>query len=220
MTNTPAEKAPDKGTITYDLREAVAVFDDEKALETAVDELLLKGLTEEDISLLAGEPTLRAKLGHIYERVEDIEDSPEAPRKGFMSSDSRTEGLAALVGLPVYVAGVGTAAIVATGGGAIVAVIAAVAGASLAAGAVGMAIARAVGRHHAEQMQHQIERGGILLWVRVDEERDRDVLDILRRNGGRDIHVHTVKRTWGVGDAPLYGFNPDPLLERPPGDNE
>ena len=101
----------------------------------------------------------------------------------------------------------------ATGGLALVPTIALVAGSGLAAGAVGLVLARVFGWHHAERVQEQIAKGGLLLWVHMpDEKRDAEVLKILRRNGADDVHLHVGKRSWGASDIPMHDVQPDPLL--------
>ena len=52
-------------------REAMAI-----ALETAAEELLASGFPRARISLLAGESAIVEKLGHKYEKVEELEDDP------------------------------------------------------------------------------------------------------------------------------------------------
>ena len=57
--------------------EAVAVFHDVSELDAAVEELRAAGFANDDISLLASEDAVARKLGHRYERVEELEDDPE-----------------------------------------------------------------------------------------------------------------------------------------------
>ncbi len=91
---------------------------------------------------------------------------------------------------------------VATGGAAAVATGAAVAAAG-GAGAVGALLGRVageeqralLGRVAGEEQQHfmreQLERGGVLLWVRLpDAAAEPRALDILRRHSAHDVHVH------------------------------
>jgi len=77
-------------------------------------------------------------------------------------------------------------------------------------------MARVFGHRHAERVQKQIAAGGLLLWVRMpdgsDAAKDATVIDILKRNGGHDVHFHTVRRTWGVADIPMHDRQPDPFL--------
>jgi hypothetical protein len=199
----------DSGEHAYEEREAVAVFDDEKSLNAAVDELFQVGVRQEDLSLLAD--SARVQSGSVT--TEELEDKDNVERKAFVSSDTRVEGLAALVGVPAYVAGAGAAAIVATGGAALIPTIAVVAGSGLTGGALGLVFARAFGRRHAERIQQQIADGGLILWVHAaDPTNDAKIIEILKRHSARDVHVHVVKRSWGVADVPLHDFNPDPLL--------
>lgn len=198
------------GTQTYQEREVVAIFDAESALRQAVDALMQAGLTQEDMSVLAHDANLAGKAAPT---AEQLADQPDIPRDSYVSSDSRTEGLAAVAGVPAYVVGVGAAAIVGTGGAALIPTLAIAVGGGVAAGAVGMVLARAFGRKHAARVQEQIMNGGLLLWVHApDAAKDATIVDILTRNGGRDVHIHEVTRSWGLADRPLHDFNPDPLL--------
>lgn len=208
--NKTQNKAQADGDQTYEEREAVAIFHDEASLNKAVDELMQIGIRRQDLSLLADSKSVPGRVTD----AENAEDMNFAPHADYVSPESRTEGLAALVGVPVYVAGAGVAAVVATGGAAaLIPTLAVVAGSGLAAGAVGLILARVFGRHHAERVQDQIARGGLLLWVHLpDKERDSEVLEILHRNGADDVHIHVVQRSWGVSDVPMHDVEPDPLL--------
>jgi hypothetical protein len=60
-----------------------------------------------------------------------------------------------------------------------------------AGAAIGGFLARRVGDEHAEYLQNQINHGGLLLWVRTrDEAQEKTAVEILKRNSGRDVHVH------------------------------
>ena len=73
------------------VREAVAVFHDVSDLDAAVQELRAAGFAKDDISLLASEEAVARKLGHRYERVEELEDDPEAPRVAYRTRTSLGE---------------------------------------------------------------------------------------------------------------------------------
>ena len=198
------------GEYSYEEREAVAVFDDERALNAAVDELIQAGLRQEDMSLLAA-AKLAADQGS--ETVEELADSADAPRTAFVSSDSRTEGLTALASAPGLVAGLAAPAVVGTGGAALIPTIAATLGSSATGGALGLVLARAFGRKHTAYVEQQIRRGGLILWVHApDPAHDATILGILKRNGGKDVHIHASTRSWGLKDVPLHDVNPDPFL--------
>ena len=62
-----------------------------------------------------------------------------------------------------------------------------------AGGLIGSILARWVGDHHAHYLQEQMDRGGLLLWVRTwDAEGERRAVEILRKHSGGDVHVHAL----------------------------
>ena len=62
-----------------------------------------------------------------------------------------------------------------------------------AGGLIGSILAKWVGDHHAHYLQEQMDRGGLLLWVRTwDAESERRAVEILRKHSGGDVHVHAL----------------------------
>lgn len=193
----------------YQEREAVAVFEDEKALNAAVDALIEAGLQYEDMSLLAHSD----RLSGPNRPTKELEDLDDTERAAFVSQDSRNEGLAAVAATPALLAGLGLAAVVGTGGAALIPTLAITAGGTAAGGALGLIFARAFGRKHAANVQRQVLNGGLLLWVHApDPAKDATIVSILKAKGAKDVHLHVCTRSWGVADVPLHDFNPDPLL--------
>ena len=195
------------------IREAVAVFHDHKTFQSAVDDLLNAGFDYCDISLLAGEKAVEQKLGHLYEKVSELEDDPNVPRVAYADRDSLVEGRAALAGGLGYIGAVAAAgAIVATGGTLAVAIAGAViAGGS--GGVIGTLGARWLGRDRAKDVETQLEKGGLLLWVRLrDKEVERKALQILSRLSADDVHVHELPAPASPEGAPWQGMSPDPFL--------
>jgi len=173
------------------LREAVGVFQDAEALEAAIDSLLSHGFDRAEISLLAGEQAVEAKLGAHYRRVQDLEDDPEAPRRAFVSTEAVGDAQGAIIGGLIYLGGAATAgALVATGGSLIGAAVAAALGGG-AGGLMGSALAGLVGDRHAQGLQEQLDHGGLLLWVRTrDPEHEEKALRVLKEAGASDVHLH------------------------------
>ncbi len=63
-------------------------------------------------------------------------------------------------------------------------------GGSLAA-VIGTLLARRVGKRHEDYYANQIDHGRILLRVRArDVKREALAVKIMKRNSGRDVHVH------------------------------
>lgn len=173
------------------VREAVGVFNDEASLVDSVDELMLAGIDRSAISLLAGHRAVERTLGRYFRKVSEIEDDPEVPRLAYAGPDSRTEFEAAIGGGLGYVGAVAGAGFVVASGGAVGAAILAAALAGGAGGFVGGFLSRFINRQHARHLQEQLDRGGILLWVRVnDPDHEAKALEILRRHAAGDVHVH------------------------------
>jgi hypothetical protein len=173
------------------VREAVGVFNNENSLQSAIDELELFGFAAGDVSVLADENTIKKKLGHMYRKVEDAEDDPEAPRALFVPKESIGIIEGAIVSIPLYLAATtATALIVVSGGTVLAAITAAIAGAG-AGGLLGSIFANMVAKHHADYMAEQVSRGGILLWVHTkDNEAEEKAIEVLKKYSAHDAHVH------------------------------
>ncbi len=59
--------------------------------------------------------------------------------------------------------------------------------------AIGGALAKALGDHYNHEIKEQIEKGGLVLWVRTpDEERENIACDIMQAHGAKHVKVHTI----------------------------
>jgi hypothetical protein len=197
----------------YWVRETLGVFDDEETLETAVDELSVAGFREAAISVLATRGSRKGGMSRIFGSVQEIEDSGDAPQTEFVSSDSRMEGTAALIGAPLYIGGAaGVWAVSATGGSLGFALASAVALGGLGAG-LGAILALAIHQRHVRRIREQLKLGGLVLWVNTpDAETERRATQILKKLGARDVHVHEVQREWSFGSIPLTHGPYDPFV--------
>jgi hypothetical protein len=178
--------------------EAVGVFDDAATLQAAIDELLSSGFDRAEVSLLASEATVREKLGHAFEKVAELEDDQSVPRSAYVSTESRGDAEGGLIGGLVYVGAVAAAGAVVASGGTLAATIAAAAALGGAGGLIGSVLAKLIGDHHARYIQEQLDRGGLLLWVRTrDRAHERRAKDILSKHSAHDVHVHALAATSG-----------------------
>lgn len=168
--------------------EAVAVFHDVTDLDAAVEELRAAGFKKSDISLLAGGETVERKLGQRYERVEDLEDDPDVPRKAYRTRKSLGETEDILMGSLTYLPAVLAAGVVVASAGVVAA---AVTGAAVGGALVATALGHWMDRSHAEWLQEQLDRGGLLLWVRTPSpEAEQKALGILTKHSTHDVHLH------------------------------
>jgi len=168
--------------------EAVAVFEGVRDLDAAVEELRQAGFERSDISLLATEDAVARKLGHRYERVEELEDDPDAPRTVYKTRASAGDSDNLIIGSLTYLPAVVAAGTVVASAGVVAA---AVTGTAIAGALIGTVLARWLDQHQAEHLQEQLDRGGLLLWVRTpDQDAERRALEILRRHSAHDVHIH------------------------------
>lgn len=165
--------------------------------------------------MLGSEEAIRAKFGGKVPDARDLAEDSDTPRSTYVSSDSRSEGIAALAGIPVYVGGAGAAAIAALEGATIIATAGAALGVGLAAGALGLYAAHRMEKRHTDQIDKHLAHGGLVLWVRAqDKAHEARVLEVLRANGAKDIRVHTVTLPSDTDAVPFHDAQPDPFLEK------
>ncbi len=197
----------------HGVREAVGVFHDRDALQNAVEDLLSAGFDRSELSLLAGEQAVEQKLGHAYQKVQELEDDALVPRAAFVGNHSLSIGRIGIIGGLAYVGATVAAGAVVASGGALAATIAAACAAGGGGGLLGAWAARLLGRDRAQQLQHQLDHGGLLLWVALrDAEHERRALAILAPSGAEDVHVHELPASEVPAENPLSGVELDPFL--------
>ena len=194
------------------MRETVGVFNDEETLETAVDELSVAGFRESAISVLASAGKTKGGLSRIFRSVTEIEDSGEAPQTEFVSSNSRVEGTAALISVPLHRRsrrGLGR-----IGSGRLARL-----RSRLGRRARGHRrgsrrhLALAIHSRHVRRIREQLKLGGLVLWVSTPTaETERRAAQILKNLGARDVHVHEVQRKWSFESMPLTHGPYDPFV--------
>jgi hypothetical protein len=173
------------------VREAVGVFETAEALEAATAELLQNGFPRERLTLLAGEKAVAEKLGHKYERVEELEDDAAAPRISYRSRESVHAATGAALGALASIGALAVGgAIFATGGALAVTLGTGLIGAEVG-GFLGGVLGDFLEERHAEYLHEQIAHGGLLLWVRTQSaSEEKAAKDILLKHSGRDVHLH------------------------------
>ena len=174
------------------IREAVGIFFDSLHLHEAVDDLESAGFDFADLGLLAGQYTVRQKLGEFYNEINESVDRPEGPRLAFVADSSMGDTVHAWFGSLFFIgttvaSGVASAAVL---GGAL---LAAVSGAAALVGVTGGALALIIHESDAEYLEEQVDEGHLLLFVRTnDPEREKIALEILTKHGAFDARIYNV----------------------------
>lgn len=200
------------GTTT--LREAVGVFHDPGALQEALDELLGSGFDRAEISLLASEHAIEAKLHHRYRKVAELEDDPQVPRAAYVSLESIGDAEGSLIGGLMYLGAVAAGGAVVASGGTLAGAFLLAAMAGGAGGLFGSALAKFIDYHHSDYLQRQLEKGGLLLWVHArDPEHEERAKRILERHSGDHVHVHELSAEAYLAASPQAGDLERALLD-------
>jgi hypothetical protein len=173
--------------------EAVGVFEDVSALDAAVESLREAGFAKAAISLLASQDTVESKLGHRYQRIEELEDEPSVPRKAYKTRSDLGESEDRVIGSLTYLPAVIAAGTVVASTGVVAA---AVTGIAVAGAVLGTVLSHFMDKHHADWLQEQLDRGGLLLWVSTpDAAAEQKALTILREHSAHDVHIHKLPKS-------------------------
>ena len=190
------------------VREAVGVFQSERTLQAAVDDLLSHGFDRAELSLLAPVSSVEKELGHSFASVIELEDDSAVPTTAYVSTEVIGDAEGGVFGGLIYVGALATLTAVVASGGAIGAAIIAAAAGGMGGGAIGAVLAKIIGQHHAENVADQLERGGLLLWVRTWNAADETrAVKILSDHSGSDVHVHDLLAVHDVLENRYGGEN-------------
>jgi hypothetical protein len=210
-----ADQFDSTGTAHYAVAEVVGIFQTVANLETAVAELGVVGFGRTSISILATTAQRPDRIDALHKSADLIEDDPAARQAVLVSPESRTEGEAVEISVPLGIGAFAGAWVIAAAGGALITAI----GATIVGGVIGAGLGTilllTVARHHVASIQAQLAQGGLVLWVKTpDAGAEQRASEIMLRCGGRSVHAHTVMREWGPADSPLHDVQPDPFLVR------
>jgi hypothetical protein len=173
------------------VREVVGAFHDVNALENAAEALMSNGFDRNLLSLVASEEAVQEKLGHRVRRVEELIDDPATPRISYVDRDTVSIGEGAIVSGLVYLGAMAATGAVLVSGGALLPALAAAAAGGLGGGGLGALLASRMNSAIAEKIATEVDRGGLILWVRTDsDEADALAEQLMREHGAHDVHAH------------------------------
>ena len=181
------------------IREAVAVFDDPKTMQQALSDLQGSGFDRADISFIARDSYLKGHLAQGYDDMHQAEDDPKAERATPVEETDIRQRRTLEVSTGATIAAFAAAGLTVATGGATALAAGIGAAAAGGVGGLGALLGKLYGQGQETFMQEQIDRGGVLLWVHLrDAAAEERALDILRRHGARDVHMHDIPATAGA----------------------
>ncbi len=174
------------------VREAIGVFAEVEPLREAIDRLIAAGFGRDRLGLLASEQAVKQSLGEFYTDTNESHDSQRAPAIAFVGKDALAEAGQSLGGGLFFVGTAGvTGALVTSAavlGGALLTAI----GGVIGVGLVGLAVGSVIHQSDADFLQHQVDEGKLLLFVRVDAQNEQQAKNILEQNRATAVKVHDV----------------------------
>jgi hypothetical protein len=188
-------------------REVVGTFYDAKALEGAANALMSNGFDRAALSLVAPDEAVRKHFGALLKNVEKLEDHPDTPRIAYMDHDDVAIGRGALTSGLSYLGDLTDSAVLLTSGGALLpAVIIIGAASGLGGGSLGALFGSWLEAETKNKISDEVERGGLILWVRTHSIRDdARATGTMNSNGAYDVHAHAGEQS-GIllnADTPL-----------------
>lgn len=173
------------------IRQAVGVFYDEPPLKSTIDDLLAWGFDRSELALLASEQIVENSLGEMYSRTNAGSDAPKSPGIAFVDKDALGETTKSLGGGVFFVAAAfvmaGLVLAAALLGGAMIAAIVGI----VAVVAVGALVATISQQSDAEKLKEQVDKGHILLFVRITEPgKEKEVMAMLKKHNAADIQMY------------------------------
>lgn len=175
------------------VHEAVGVFNNAEELQATIRDLQENGFMRHELSILADDKAVKEKLGRIYSSVEDAKSDAAAPRTIFIPNEVLGEAEGAAIGLPLYVAAVTATGLVVASGGTVLSAIIAASAAGAVGAALGSILAVFIAKNHADSIQDQIDKGGLLLWVHLrSSDLEEKAKNILKKHAAHDILIHEI----------------------------
>ena len=170
------------------IQEVVGVFSSAEDLQDTIRDLEGTAFPRQDISVMGSRDELVEAFGEKTVNPLMAMDDDSTPREAPARPEEETIGAAALVGIPAYVGAMGLA--LASGAVAFPAIIGAAIIGGIGGGSVGVVLNKLFGTRATRHIEEQIQKGGLLLWVRApDEKRQSLAMQIMRNHNAHDVHV-------------------------------
>lgn len=179
------------GPVPGMFKEAVGLFMSADELQTAIRDLEGTAFPRQDISVMGKRSQLEKVFGSRTVEPERAMDNADTPRQSPSRPEEQTIGAAAMIGGTVYV---GAMAMALTAGAVTFpAIIAAAMLGGIGGGTIGAILTKLLGDRYDRHLEEQVEKGGLLLWVRTpDHEKEQIAQHIMIARGGYDVHVHEI----------------------------
>ena len=175
------------------VREAIGVFSEVEMLREAIEALIADGFEREKLGLLASEQVVKQSLGDFYAQTNESHDSSRAPAIAFVGKEALHEAGQSLGGGLFFIGTAGVSGALVTSAAVLGGALLTAVGGVIGAGLVALAVSSIIHQSDADFLQHQIDEGRMLLFVRVDLSNEKRAVSILEQHNATAVKVHEVK---------------------------
>lgn len=174
------------------IREVIALFDDEEKLLETIDELEGKGFDRSEISIMPAMKEVEEALGRQVDDIYEVTGNPNTPRSFHIDYASWGDAQGILIGAPFFAGAFGVSIFAAVNGLTILDTILMAVLTGGVGALLGFMILFLIKKRHKEQIEDQISRGGLAMWVHVrDNAHARRALRIFNRHHAHDVRFNT-----------------------------
>ena len=190
-TYSPTESRTDHAPVAGYTREAVGLFLSGHDLQEAIRSLEGAAFPRQDISIMGGRAELERVFGAKVIPPEFAIDNPDTPRQAPARPEEQTIGAAGMIGGTAYVGAMALA--ITAGAVTFPAIISAAVIGGIGGGTLGAVLTKLLGNRYNRHIEEQINKGGLLLWVRTpDLEREDLANRIMITNNAYQVHAHLI----------------------------
>ena len=175
------------------ITEVAGIFESKEHLGDAIRELEMK-FPQTSITVMASQSALEDEIGQSTVDPKAAIDDEDVPRRSTVKPEESTILKGAVTGGATYAGGVITAMALSAGAVSIPVTFAAASAVGLASGGAAAVLTNLIGDKFTDEMDEQIEAGGLLLWVNTPSQEDQKIaLNIMTEQGAKYVEVHEVK---------------------------
>lgn len=172
------------------VKEVAGVFMSAKDLQSAIRDLEGSAFPRQDISVMGSRGDLEDVFGSKTVEPEKALRHNETPRQAPSRPEEQTIGIAGVIGGSAYIGAMAVA--LAAGAVTFPAILSAAVIGGLGGGTLGAILTRVLGDRYERHIEEQIEKGGLLLWVRTpDVHRQELARQVMVINNGYNVHVQS-----------------------------
>lgn len=178
------------------IREVVALFDDEEELFDTINELEGKGFDRSEISVMPPLDEVEKAVGHKVDNILEAANDPDTPRSFPLDHASWGDAQGVLIAAPFLAGAFAMTIMGAVNDYSVLQTILLAVVAGSVASVFGYLIMLYLKKRHQNEVERQIRRGGLALWVHVrDNAHARRAIRIFNRHHAHDVRFKMAHNT-------------------------